>query len=140
LERNLPKRPASLTTVDERYRYLASCRADYEAYVQRADAEYANDDTMSYMPSPGTYARMRLVLQLLDLGVEPEDMDDGLLIEGKVVIGVRARKYRYVSDRKYRWYYYSTLPALLEKLRTQQGSVKIFGLLKKPLSESPDTQ
>jgi hypothetical protein len=101
----------------ERYRYTAENRAAYVGYVRRALEAYANDETGTNMPSEGRVLRCRKAIALIDLGVEPEDMDDGLLIEGKVIIAIRSQKYRYVTDPQYRWYWYSSLPALIEQLR-----------------------
>jgi hypothetical protein len=33
----------------------------------------------------------------------------------RIVLAVQAKKFRYVRDRQYRWYWYSSLPALIEK-------------------------
>jgi hypothetical protein len=101
----------------ERYRYTAENRAQYADYVRRALEEYANDDSGMHMPSEGAFMRFRKAIALIDLGVEPEDMPDGLLVEGKAIIAIRSPKYRYAEDPQYRWYWYSSLPALLEQLR-----------------------
>lgn len=52
--------------------------------------------------------RLALALALLELGVEPEDTRDGLIINNRVVIAVNKSKYRYAQN--YEWKRYYELP------------------------------
>jgi hypothetical protein len=112
---------STVTQIDESdaARYSAANRAQYEAYVREARAQYAADDS-THMSAEGTYRRLCMAIELIDLGIEPVNVPDGLLVDGKIIIAIRSPKYRYVSDSQYRWYWYSTLPALIEKIRTPE--------------------
>jgi hypothetical protein len=47
------------------------------------------------------------------VGVEPKNAQDGLLIDGKIVVAIQTRKCRYVRDQQHRWYWYQDLADLL---------------------------
>jgi hypothetical protein len=94
---------STVTQIDESdaARYSAANRAQYEAYVREARAQYAADDS-THMSAEGTYRRLCMAIELIDLGIEPVNAPDGLLVDGKIIIAIRSPKYRYVSDSQYR--------------------------------------
>jgi hypothetical protein len=88
-------------------RYTLDRIGDYEAEVSRIKAELEAD-----MRGAGGVGRQGLpryerVLQLLKLGIEPALVDDGLLINDRIVIAVHKNRYRYCG--RYKWYWFSSL-------------------------------
>lgn len=58
-------------------------------------------------------ARLCTAVELLELGVEPVGVSDGLLINDRIVVAVRKRKFRYAG--RYKWYWYGDLKQVVER-------------------------
>jgi hypothetical protein len=88
---------------------LRTEEAEYEERIK----EWGKNDSLYGLPKPPIW--LRLVIELLDLGVEPERKRDGLMIDGGIILAVNSNKYRY--DGRGVWYRRGKLDKFIEEVK-----------------------
>jgi len=87
-------------------KYLLSDKAEYESKLEAIRRQVETSDKMAGGWGNAGEPRLVLALALLDYGVEPdEDVRDGLLINGRIVVAINKNKYRFAQNYEWRRYY-----------------------------------
>lgn len=80
-------------------KYVISERENYERRI--AEIETAQMDRCAGGVGDNGISRLRRAIELFGVGVESEDVRDGLMVGGKIVVAVKSEKFRLVGN--YDW-------------------------------------